>query len=97
MLHQLTITCDYPAQLIGLNIQNCTENTELTFNALVPIEDSEEALYAWGTPEDASDAQHSHRDAGYCIYRFETPLPLLEWLETMRVFYPLLTFTLISY
>ena len=65
---------------------------KLTFNALVPIEDSEEALYAWGTPEDASDVQHSHCDAGYCIYRFETPLPPLEWLETMRVFY--LTFTL---
>ena len=97
MLHQLTITCDYPAQLIGFHMQNCTDDTKLTFNALVPIEDSEEALYAWGTPEDASDVQHRHSDAGYCIYRFETPLPPLEWLETMRVFYPLLTFTLISY
>ena len=97
MLHQLTITCDYPAQLIGFHMQNCTDDTKLTFNALVPIEDSEEALYAWGTPEDASNVQHSHRDAGYRIYRFETPLPPLEWLETMRVFYPLLTFTLISY
>ena len=95
MLHQLTITCDYPAQLIGFHMQNSTDNMELTFNALVPIEDSEEALYAWGTPEDASDVQHSHSDAGSCIYRFETPLPPLEWLETMRVFYPLLTFTLI--
>ena len=80
MLHQLTITCDYPAQLIGFHMQNSTDNTKLTFNALVPIEDSEEALYAWGTPEDASDVQHSHSDAGYCIYRFETPLPPLEWL-----------------
>ena len=61
-------------------MQNSTDNTELTFNALVPIEDSEEALYAWGTPEDASDGQHSHRDAGSCIYHFETPLPPLEWL-----------------
>ena len=52
MLHQLTITCDYPAQLIGFHMQNSTDNTKLTFNALVPIEDSEEALYAWGTPED---------------------------------------------
>ena len=95
MLHQLTIFCDYPAQLIGFYIQNSTDNTELTFNALVPIEDSEEALYAWGTPEDASGVQHSHSDAGYCVYRFETPLPPLEWLETKRVFYPLLTFTLI--
>ena len=96
MLHQLTITCDYPAQLIGFHMQNSTDNTELTFNARVPIKDSDEALYAWGTPEDASDVQHSHSDAGYCIYRFETPLPPLEWLETMRVFYPLLTFTLIQ-
>ena len=50
MLHQLTITCDYPAQLIGFHMQNSTDNTKLTFNALVPIEDSEEAVYAWGTP-----------------------------------------------
>ena len=80
MLHQLTITCDYPAQLIGFHMQNCTDNTELAFNARVPIEDSDEAVYAWGTPEDASDVQHSHSDAGSCIYRFETPLPPLEWL-----------------
>ena len=80
MLHQLTITCDYPAQLIGFHMQNSTDNTELTFNALVPINDSDEALYAWGTPEDASDVQHRHSDTGSCIYRFETPLPPLEWL-----------------
>ena len=80
MLHQLTITCDYPAQLIGFHMQNSTDNTELTFNARVPIKDSDEALYAWGTPEDASDVQHSHRDTGSCIYRFQTPLPPLEWL-----------------
>jgi hypothetical protein len=90
MLHQLTITCDYPAQLIGFH----TEHKQLTFHHQMPIEDPEEALYAWGTPEDASDVQHSHSDAGYCVYRFETPLPPLEWLKTMRVFYPLLTFTL---
>ena len=78
-------------------MQNSTDNTELTFNARVPIEDSDEALYAWGTPEDASDVQHSHRDTGSSIYHFETPLPPLKWLETMRVFYPLLAFILLSY
>ena len=40
MLHQLTITCDYPAQLIGFHMQNSTDN------ARVPTEDSEKALYA---------------------------------------------------
>jgi len=96
-MFQLVLTCDYPAQLIGFHMQNSTDNTELTFNARLPIEDSDEALYTWGTPKDASDAQHSHSDAGSSIYHFETPRPPLEWLETMRVFYPLLTFTLISY
>ena len=92
MLHQLTITCDYPAQLIGFHMQNCTDDTELTFNALVPIEDPEEALYAWGTPEDASAVTHSEGQ-----YRFETPMPPLEWLAVARMCYPLLTFTLKSY
>jgi hypothetical protein len=32
----------------------------------VPTEDSEKALYAWGPPEDASDVQYRHSDAG-CI------------------------------
>ena len=89
MLHQLTITCDYPAQLIGFH----TEHKQLTFHRQMPIEDPEEALYAWGIPKDASAVEYTHSDAGYCIYRFETPLPPLEWLKTMRVFYPLLTLT----
>ena len=90
MLHQLTITCDYPAQLIGFHMQNCTDNTELTFNALVPIEDSDEALYAWGTPKDASAVEYTHSDAGYCIYRFETPICLRVGPLRTR-FPPLLT------
>ena len=88
MLHQLTITCDYPAQLIGFHMQNSTNNTELTFNALVPIEDSEEALYAWGTPKDASDAQHSHRDDGYAVYFFETPKVPSNWFVVARKCFP---------
>jgi hypothetical protein len=88
MLHQLTITCDYPAQLIGFHMQNCTDNTELTFNARVPIEDSDEALYAWGTPKDASAVEYTHSDAGYCIYSFETPKRPREWLVVARKCFP---------
>ena len=92
-MYTLVLTCTNPAQLIGFYHQNKSHTSELSFAKLVPCS-PKEALYAWGTPEDAGKVKYTHSDAGIAIYQFETSLPPYEWLNIARGCYPWLSICL---
>ena len=86
----LLIRCKYPAQLIGFYHQNKTATSDLSFAKLVPCE-PKDALYKWGTPEDAAEVQYEYSDDGVLAYRFEAAYPPYEWLRAVRGCYPWLS------
>ena len=70
-MYRLTIRSEYPAQLIGFYHDNRTPTEALSFGKLIPC--SSDELYAWGTPNDASNVHYEQGD-GVAIYRFETSM-----------------------
>ena len=50
-----------------------------------------DALYRWGTPEDAAEVQYDYSDDGVLAYRFEAAYPPYEWLQVVRGCYPWLS------
>ena len=89
----LILRCKYPAQLIGFYHQIKTATSDLSFAKLVPCE-PKDALYQWGTTEDAAEVQYDYSDDGVAIYRFETSYPPYEWLRAVRGCYPWLSVSL---
>ena len=91
-MYKLTIRSEYPAHLVGFYHDNRTPTKALSFAKFIPCSCDE--LYAWGTPDDASNVHYQHSDDGVATYRFETSMEPTEWLQQIRHCYPQLGISL---